>query len=1352
MEHKLQRNISIILILCLIQSLFFSVIETTHISAAGEEGPENLALGKTRENDISRSSDCIGCGKSVQNAVDGDLNTDWAPTHGDVTDDHNVWVEIDLGESTIIDEVVLKGLNSDSYIIGYQILYRMDEEGRLYELATKDQQLASEETISFEPIQARSVRISLDIKDSATGREDILSELEIYHKNHFDFTEPILGGAFFSEIDYNELIALHVEEKRELHLIGIMDDGSHYDEMSAQKTYFSTDPTVVTVNESGELEGVGNGLATIVSTITVDGVSRTTRIQVQVEDPLYSPLESVFLSVNGENLHEQSITMIPGDTMSIGVNGLLENGKVVEVTEEAVLEVNLSDILLLDENNTLTAIKKGTAALDISVTRSGVEKSIRVWIDVYDQNTDHSKINLAYMKDVTASSECGASCGGTFATNVVDGDEATYWRALSGDYNDDQQHQLTIDLGRELSFNKTEISFNLDAVANYELFTSNDEKNWTSIYVNKLVTAKDETAIFEEVQARYLMVNIHAKASSVPLIYEFSVFHTDEDPVLPAENPLMGVELYDSNGEKYEADIDLKILKGDTKEILLNGVMFNGEDLSEQNAEVEFWSSRPEVAQVDENGMITALSGGVTVLTGKATVESITQMTSIFIVVEDPAERIVDTTIIHEKIESDIGLPAIIVPGDEFPQVKINSYRIGKVNGQVIGSDHNFHYDLQTQNLSKNGEYTISIPGKVKKGTYEIQLEFKMKDGEIAYDTLYFHVLDEQQLEDEGQSNLAFLNGEGNLEYTSDFRGNQIMDFSNSGYMGGGVQIPNVQARIVLEPKDGDDTERIQDAIDFVSQLPIQPDGFRGAILLKKGTFEIEGTLRIEEDGVVLRGEGNDENGTIILATGRTKRTILEVGDLEASPTISVETKTNITDLYVPVGSRSFNVADSSDYKIGDAIIIRRYGNSSWIHEINMDRIPDRGETVQWEPFALDYDRVITDINEDTITIDAPIPNAIEHIWGGGEIYQYDDSNRIQNVGVENFRVNVEFDPSIIDFHNGEEYYADEDKADTFLSFEYTKNAWMRNITAQHLGRSIINVGRHSKWITIQDSDVSDMVSRISGSRRYPFNYVGQLSLTQRVHVESARHAFIFDKQVVGPNVILDSTDVNSYARSEPHQRWAVGGLFDNVTGNANAMDRGHYGTGHGWAGANFVFWNHSGELAIQRPPTAQNYAIGLIGERKEGDFKSTPHNIREDGYWEAVGKHVSPKSLYLQQLEDRMGSDALMNIEISSVGGGEWDVAKLPDSTDPSLDVFIDQLEAYIDSNEISGPLVNQLRNSLRQAEHHFNKGSEKKAIDFLEKFLKHLNNKSMQKHISKEVKLNLTKQAEELINDWIN
>ena len=128
------------------------------------------------------------------------------------------------------------------------------------------------------------------------------------------------------------------------------------------------------------------------------------------------------------------------------------------------------------------------------------------------------------------------------------------------------------------------------------------------------------------------------------------------------------------------------------------------------------------------------------------------------------------------------------------------------------------------------------------------------------------------------------------------------------------------------------------------------------------------------------------------------------------------------------------------------------------------------------------------------------------------------------------------------------------------------------------------------------------------------------------------RIAFVFQSRVCGPNVFLECNSTNDYATSEPHHRWSVGGLYDNVHAHMAFQDRQYMGSGHGWAGANYVAWNCEGTLVCQQPPTAQNWAIGFVGKKEKGAFD------RPDGYWESLGQHVEPRSLYLKQLQDRLG------------------------------------------------------------------------------------------------------------------
>jgi hypothetical protein len=160
------------------------------------------------------------------------------------------------------------------------------------------------------------------------------------------------------------------------------------------------------------------------------------------------------------------------------------------------------------------------------------------------------------------------------------------------------------------------------------------------------------------------------------------------------------------------------------------------------------------------------------------------------------------------------------------------------------------------------------------------------------------------------------------------------------------------------------------------------------------------------------------------------------------------------------------------------------------------------------------------------------------------------------------------------------------------------------------------------------------MVSVLTGSRRYAFNLGGQLCLVERCEADTARHSFVVAARVCGPNAFVDCRAGRSFATSEPHHRWSVGGLYDNVKADIALQDRQYYGTGHGWSGANYVAWNCEGTLVCQKPPTAQNWAIGQVGAKEAGAFAPRP-----DGWWESQGRHVEPASLYEAQVRDRNGS-----------------------------------------------------------------------------------------------------------------
>lgn len=468
----------------------------------------------------------------------------------------------------------------------------------------------------------------------------------------------------------------------------------------------------------------------------------------------------------------------------------------------------------------------------------------------------------------------------------------------------------------------------------------------------------------------------------------------------------------------------------------------------------------------------------------------------------------------------------------------------------------------------------------------------------------------------------------GRLVYTPDAQGDRVPDFSDVGYRGGGVPLPTVATALTVQPIAGDDTASVQAAIDQVSAFPLGPDGFRGAVELAAGQFEIGGQLTIGASGVVLRGAGRDAGGTVLRATGTGQRDLIRVlGSGSQSTTGSTRT---LIDKTVPVGARSFRVNTTSGFSVGDTVRVERPSTANWISDLGMDMIPPRddgGTTNQWSPgsFNIRYDRVITRIEGDRVFIDAPLTNAFEQQYGGGTIKRYNWSGRIENVGVESLRAESDFASA-----------TDEDHAWNFVTIDKAQHVWVRDTTSAHFGRSAVLSHPGAKWVTVDDAINLTPKSQITGGRRYTFDLSGQLELVTNSEANEGRHDFVNNStRPPGPHVFHNSVANNALDEAGPHQRWATGSLFDKITidgDQINARNRGNFGTGHGWAGANMVIWNSTADsYIVQNPPTAQNWLVGSVGEVIE----DTTFGPQPAGYIDSHGAPVEIDSLYEAQLAD---------------------------------------------------------------------------------------------------------------------
>lgn len=470
------------------------------------------------------------------------------------------------------------------------------------------------------------------------------------------------------------------------------------------------------------------------------------------------------------------------------------------------------------------------------------------------------------------------------------------------------------------------------------------------------------------------------------------------------------------------------------------------------------------------------------------------------------------------------------------------------------------------------------------------------------------------------------INKDGTLNYKPDEKGNIIPDFSSVGYHRGDLEIPRVKVvKTIFPASTGSSQQIIQDAIDELSTKKPDKNGFRGALLLKKGTYTIPGSIKITKSGIVLRGEGNDDNGTKLVAVGKGARSLILVSGEGAVKEINGN-RTTVTDDYVPVGQFYVHVKHPQNFKIGDPVILYRPGTDRWIKDLQMDKIVPKEDTRQWQAqeYNLSFERVITQIKGNRIFMDQPVMMPLEKKYGGAELYKYSFEGRIAEVGIENILFESEYTSA-----------TDEDHGWDAIELNKLEQGWVSNVTAKYFGNSCVNITSGSKYITVVNSKCLDPKSIITGGRRYSFNVEGQFNLVRDCETTEGRHDYVTGAITLGPNVFYNNKASGTHADIGPHHRWSVGTLYDNIItdGEINVHDRGNYGTGHGWVGTTQVLWNCTVKRAAVQNPwvSGKNYSIGLKGDKFNGRLEGRP-----DGEWESQRIVVVPQSLYLTQLMQR--------------------------------------------------------------------------------------------------------------------
>lgn len=472
---------------------------------------------------------------------------------------------------------------------------------------------------------------------------------------------------------------------------------------------------------------------------------------------------------------------------------------------------------------------------------------------------------------------------------------------------------------------------------------------------------------------------------------------------------------------------------------------------------------------------------------------------------------------------------------------------------------------------------------------------------------------------------------DGHLHYQTTGKGDRILDFSHAGYGGGGVKLPAVPVQKTIAPSGGDDSLAFQAAIDAVAAMPLK-DGFRGAVLLAPGTFHCASPIIISQNGVVLRGSGADNQGTTIEMTGSPHVCVEIKGKSGVKQKYDSSSVIPITDVYVPSGALGFSVRNADDLRVGDVIYIRRPVTESWIHFMGMDRLVRSGKPQVWMRAngQISYERIIRAITDNRITLDVPLPDAIDASFSTPEVatvVKIAQPERIKQCGIESLQIISPPPEGTLKAKNNDS-----------ASLNDCEDCWLKDMVMRDtLGN--VNVEAGARRITIEGVHAIHTATVKRGAG-YPadFSIRGSQVLIDRCSSSGNGSFYVATLDPSATLNVVLNCNFSGNGAIQPHMHWSTALLVDSShlpDGKIEFINRGTAGSGHGWAIGWAVAWNCAAkDFSIEQPPGAINWCIGCTGTLRQG----------KHGFL-LPGSAVLPHSLYLAQLNERLGNDALKNI-----------------------------------------------------------------------------------------------------------
>ncbi len=440
----------------------------------------------------------------------------------------------------------------------------------------------------------------------------------------------------------------------------------------------------------------------------------------------------------------------------------------------------------------------------------------------------------------------------------------------------------------------------------------------------------------------------------------------------------------------------------------------------------------------------------------------------------------------------------------------------------------------------------------------------------------------------------------------------RLPDYSHAGYRAGDRPLPTVPVKANLRNfgarGDGktDDTQAFRKAIAATSG---------GALLIPKGRYLLAGDLHINKSDLVLRGEGDGANETVLYFTksleelyGQRPQWSWSGGLVRIAPSLAPKKFAMVT---APCqrGDTTLELSSTAGISAGSLIVLHLDDDAarSLGKHLHNDQA-DPGNCTWQTVIRHDWPVRVRAVEGRLVKLVQPLRHDVRMSWNP----HVRSAPFLSEIGIENLR--IEFIKKPTAAHNKEPGY-------NAIYFERgVVDSWVRDVTIVNADTAI-NGGTLSKNLEFRD------VSTLGrpGHHGIRFEYAADCLVTGFDLQSDWRHALTVNHLVNG---CVFSAGSGKYPVEMDHHRDSpFENLFTDIRSATN------YNSGGSWcagppSGARETFWNLSGSVSV--PLFWGHIQTNVIGQVTLWN-KQTP-----DREWFENIVNLQPKDLHLAQLAFR--------------------------------------------------------------------------------------------------------------------